>query len=386
MACRFCALNTQLLAFAPVLHIIYGVIDLIGISLCMIVKNEERVLARCLNSALRAVDEIITVDTGSTDKTKEIAARYSDKVFDFEWCDDFSAARNFAFSKAERDYILWLDADDVLLPPDLEKLIDLKRSAEKSVNAFYMRYNTAFDELGNPTFWYYRERLIKNNAGLKWRGRVHEAIACPQPVEYCDIAVTHKSVKTEYSNRNLLIYEKQLALGEPFSPRDEFYYGRELYYNKQYEKAASVLEKFLQSGRGWLENNIEACRVCAHSKKALGDFGGALSALLGAFFYAPARAEICCDIGNLFLEQRQYDKALFWFRSALSLNENAEKGGFVNADSHGFLPAIGLCVCYDALGDYESAEKYNEIAGGYRPASSAYLHNKKYFEQKAGNR
>lgn len=56
------------------------------------------------------------------------------------------------------------------------------------------------------------------------------------------------------------------------------------------------------------------------------------------------------------MEQRQYDKALFWFRSALSLNENAEKGGFVNTDSHGFLPAIGLCVCYDALGDYESAE------------------------------
>ena len=68
------------------------------------------------------------------------------------------------------------------------------------------------------------------------------------------------------------------------------------------------------------------------------------------------------------------------------LTKMPKKGGFVNTDSHGFLPAIGLCVCYDALGDYESAEKYNEIAGGYRPASSAYLHNKKYFEQKAGNR
>lgn len=358
---------------------------MIGISLCMIVKNEERVLARCLNSVLRVVDEIIIVDTGSTDKTKQIASKYSDKVFDFKWCDDFSAARNFAFSKAERDYILWLDADDVLLPHDLEKLTDLKQRAEKGVNAFYMRYNTSFDELGNPAFWFYRERLIKNSEGLKWQGRVHEAIDCPQPVEYCDIAVTHKSVKTEYSSRNLLIYEKQLALGEPFSPRDEFYYGRELYYNKHYEKAVSVLEKFLQSGRGWAENNIEACRVCAECKKALGDFDGALYSLLGAFAYAPARAGVCCDIGNLFSEQKQYEKALFWFHSALAIGENAKNGAFVNTDSYGFLPAIGLCVCYDALKDYSEAEKYNEIAGTYRPKASAYLHNKKYFEQKAGN-
>lgn len=358
---------------------------MIGISLCMIVKNEERVLARCLNSALRAADEIIIVDTGSTDKTKQIASKYSNRIFDFEWCDDFSAARNFAFSKAEQDYVLWLDADDVILPTELEKLIDLKRHTEKGVNAFYMRYNTAFDELGNPTFWFYRERLIKNNAGLKWQGRVHEAIACPQPVEYCNIAVTHKSVKTEYSNRNLLIYEKQLALGEPFSPRDEFYYGRELFYNKHYEKAISVIEKFLKSGRGWEENNIEACRVCAQCKKALGNFDGALSSLLGAFAYAPVRAEVCCDIGNLFSEQKQYEKALFWFRSALAINENAESGAFVNTDSYGFLPAIGLCVCYDALGDYSQAEKYNEIAGTYRPAASAYIHNKKYFAQKSSN-
>lgn len=84
------------------------------ISLCMIVKNEERVLARCLDSLADLVDEIIIVDTGSTDATKEIAARYTEQTYDFVWQDDFAAARNFSFSKASMDYIYVPDADEVL--------------------------------------------------------------------------------------------------------------------------------------------------------------------------------------------------------------------------------------------------------------------------------
>lgn len=87
---------------------------MITISLCMIVKNEERLLARCLDSVADLMDEIIIVDTGSTDQTKEIAARYTDKIYDFEWVQDFSAARNFAFSKATKEYIYSADADEVL--------------------------------------------------------------------------------------------------------------------------------------------------------------------------------------------------------------------------------------------------------------------------------
>ena len=80
----------------------------------MIVKNEASVLARCLDSVRGAVDEIVIADTGSTDETPAIARRYTDMVYPFAWCDDFSAARNFCFSKATGDYLMWLDADDVL--------------------------------------------------------------------------------------------------------------------------------------------------------------------------------------------------------------------------------------------------------------------------------
>ena len=91
------------------------------ISLCMIVRNEEEVIERCLKSICDLVDEIIIVDSGSTDKTKQIVSKYTDKIYDFEWVNDFAKARNYSFSKATKDYILWLDADDVILEEDRKK-------------------------------------------------------------------------------------------------------------------------------------------------------------------------------------------------------------------------------------------------------------------------
>ena len=82
------------------------------ISVCMIVKNEEKNLAACLDCLQGIADEIVIVDTGSTDATKEIAAKYTDKLYDFAWVDDFSAARNFAFSKATMDYIYSADKNN----------------------------------------------------------------------------------------------------------------------------------------------------------------------------------------------------------------------------------------------------------------------------------
>ena len=132
------------------------------ISLCMIVKNEEAVLDRCLSSVSDLVDEIIVVDTGSTDSSREIAARFTEKVFDFPWRDDFAAARNESFSHASMDYCMWLDADDVLLDADRTAFLSLKSSLSPDISVVMAPYHTGFDENGQVTFSYYRERDRKS--------------------------------------------------------------------------------------------------------------------------------------------------------------------------------------------------------------------------------
>ncbi|AUN08280.1 glycosyltransferase family 2 protein [Clostridium botulinum] len=141
---------------------------MITISLCMIVKNEEITLERCLNCGEDFVDEIIIVDTGSTDKTKEIAKKFTDKIYDFEWLQDFAAARNFSFSKATKEYIFYLDADDIILEEDQKKLKKLKSSLDKSIDSVTMFYNMNLDKDGIPALSYRKNRLVRRANNFKW--------------------------------------------------------------------------------------------------------------------------------------------------------------------------------------------------------------------------
>ena len=149
---------------------------MVTISLCMIVKNEEDVLARCLDCVEDIVDEIIIVDTGSKDNTKKIARKYTNKIIDFKWIDDFSAARNYSFSKATKDYILWLDADDIILSEDIKKFKELKQTLTQDVDNVMMKYNVDFDENGAVTLSYFRERLSKRTNNCQWMEPVHECL------------------------------------------------------------------------------------------------------------------------------------------------------------------------------------------------------------------
>lgn len=352
---------------------------MITISLCMIVKNEEDVLARCLDSVCGLVEEIVIVDTGSTDGTRRIAASYTDRVFEFPWVDDFAAARNESFSKATQDYILWLDADDMLLPQDRERLLQLKHTLDPGVDMVMMKYHVAFDSQGQPTLTYERERLVRNRCGYRWVGAIHEVIPPSGIIQHADIAVCHRKLHATDPDRNLRIFEQQMAKGVVLDPRGQYYYARELYDHGRWEEAARRLEAFLDGGEGWVENCITACQDLCKCYEALGHPLRAMQALLRSMTYDAPRAEICCDLGRLFLEQQRYPTAAFWYELALTRPQEPGRGGFLLPDCYGYIPCMQLCMLYDRMGDREKAYAFNERAAGFKPDDPAVAYNRAYF-------
>lgn len=341
------------------------------LSVCLIVKNEQAVLARCLACAQKFADEIVVADTGSADETAAIARAFTPHVFSFAWRDDFSAARNYAFSCAHGDYLMWLDADDVIEDGEAEKIVALKARLA-SADTFMLRYRSG-------GLFYYRERIVRNCENAVWQGRVHEAIVPFGRISYEDITITHCKENKGMGTRNLDIYRKMQAEGAPFSARDEFYFARELFYHAAYGEAAARFEEFLARPDGWAENKISASEHLADCYLALGEKKRAKRTLLNGLLFAPPRAELLCKLGGLAAEEGDWRRAVFYYRTCLLCERDETSGGFFTPDCYGFLPYIGLCVCYFRLGDEKKAEEYNALAGKCKPDDPAYLYNVRYF-------
>lgn len=350
------------------------------ISLCMIVKNEEAVLARCLESVQGLVEEIIIVDTGSTDATVDIARRFTSQVHTFAWIQDFAAARNFAFSKATMDYQLWLDADDVLPQSEHAAFLQLKNTLSPDVDMVTMAYHTHFDKNGNPTFTATRERLLRREKNFRWVDPVHECIPLCGNIVRSDIAIHHRKPPSDtVCTRNLDIYEALAKKNVAFSPRQLYYYARELKDHGQWEKAAVYFERFLDTGLGWEEDNIGACFCLSGCYRELGQTEKALAALLRSFRFGTPRAELCCEIGYWHKREKRYDIALAWFQIAAGLGPPNTQG-FVMPDYWGYIPNVECCVCCCALQRYADAARYNQAAAAYKPNSAVVQHNKAYLD------
>ncbi len=354
---------------------------MVSISLCLIVKNEEAVLGTCLHSIYDIVDEINIIDTGSDDSTKEIAKSYQANIYDFKWVNDFAQARNFAFSKATMDYILWLDADDVFLEDDRQKLKELKNALDPSVDSVRMHYNLSVDEFGNVTSSLMRNRLVRRERHFKWIGAVHEYLEVGGKIINSDIAVLHNPVNHD-ATRNLNIYKERLERGEQFGPRDLYYYANELKDHSEFETAIKYYENFLEGQEGWIEDNIATCAKLADCYAALGKQADSLRSILHSFSYTTPRPEFCCKVANYFFDKKNYQSAIFWYKLAVETPTLEEHLGTQNHIYSNWIPQIQLCVCFDALGDYRKAYEHNEKAGIIRPCDPKYLQNKEYLEKR----
>ncbi len=354
---------------------------MISISVCMIVKNEEMVLERVLQCALKFADEIVVVDTGSTDKTKEIAKKFTDHVYDFTWVDDFSKARNLSFEKGTKDYLMWLDADDVITDENIEKILRLKNEIAPETDVVMMKYSMGFDENNKPQFSFYRERLVKKSKGFKWKGFIHEAITPAGNIVYEDIEIEHRKINEGKPDRNLNIYKKHIKNGYILDARDVFYFARELYYNKKYKAAILQFKKFLKYKNGFLPNILDAHLICGKCYKMLGQGENALDILLKSLKKAQPSGELCCEIGEVFVEKKDYKSAIFWYKNAISATKNIESGAFYQQSYYDFIPYLQLCYCYFSIGDMELSKFFNTLAENIYPNNPSVIYNKKFFEK-----
>ncbi len=292
---------------------------MVEISLCMIVKNEEKVLARCLDSIVDLMDEIIIVDTGSTDATKEIAARYTDRIYDFEWIQDFSAARNFAFSKATKEYIYSADADEVLDEENHQRFAELKQVLLPEIELVQMKYG---NQLSHGTAYNfdeeYRPKLFRRLREWTWIEPVHEQVRLDPVVFDSDIVITHKP-HDNHAKRDFAVFQKHIREGARLSRHLHHMYAMELYISGDSEDLAEAEPFFAESAvdpqRSMDEVKEAACVVC-RSARMRGDSHTLLKMSLKDLL-TEGSSEMCYELGEYFYHVGDYDEAAMWYYNAM---------------------------------------------------------------------
>jgi glycosyltransferase involved in cell wall biosynthesis/tetratricopeptide (TPR) repeat protein len=198
------------------------------VSLCLIVKNEEHNLRPCLESAADLVDEVVVVDTGSTDRTKEIAYFFGARVFDFPWCDSFAAARNEAIQHATGEWIFWLDADDRVDEDNRAKLHALFAGLGDENVAYSMKCLCLPDPVSRAATTVDHVRMFRNHPKVRWRYRVHEQILMAVresggAVRFADVVIQHTGYQDRALRRRKLDRDLRLLhLENAEHPEDPF--------------------------------------------------------------------------------------------------------------------------------------------------------------------
>lgn len=350
------------------------------ISLCMIVKNEEKHLARCLSSVKDIVDEMIIVDTGSTDNTIEIAKSFNALIYQYEWDNNFSNARNFSLSFATKEWIMLMDADDEFSKKDEEKFINLINTSN-SHGHYFKTLSYAGERPGNDIVSNLNLRLLRNINKYKFVGAIHEQIS------FIDGVIDYKNFTTENINifhygylnsvaseknkrqRNISIIEKELSkdadntfhlfnLGNEYSAMGNYEKAFEL-FNKAYKK--------LDFNSGFAPKlvirRIIALEQLGKDKEALDSIEEGLSKY-------PRYTDVEFMRGLIHLKNKRYTLSIDSFKKCILLGEPPFRLEFFEG--------CGTYRPYQALGEiYFSLEDYDNSLIFFKKALQANpnLHN-----------
>lgn len=348
------------------------------ISLAIIAKNEEKNLPRLFDSIEGCFDEVVVIDTGSTDKTKAIAQDHGAIVYDFAWINDFAAARNFAFSKTTSDYVMWMDCDDVL--SDKVAFIQWRDHAMQFAEVFFNTYHYALDENRKPLISFVRERVFKKSVNPTWRYRLHEGIIV-HPSWVRDYAVTWSvhhmrdalDVQADKS-RNIKLLE-EIKAQNGLDARLQFYYGKELYEAGKANEAILAFRDAVKNESLEYHDRILSYQYAAYScvtaadqmKDELKDqknsyYTEAISLCHEGMKLDPNRAEFHVCIGDTYLKMGDLAKAIPYYGAAKKCVNPKDLGSpyegaiYSFLDCYGQNPTIQLAKIYANIGRLEQAE------------------------------
>jgi len=289
----------------------------------MIVKNEEKVLARCLDSLAPAMDEIIIVDTGSVDHTREIAGKYTENVYDFAWTGSFADARNFASSKATKEYIYTADADEYLDAENQQKLLQLKSILLPEIEMVQMLYCTVANNTVYNFEKEYRPKLYRRLRPFVWIDPIHETLRTKPVVFDSQIEIIHEP-EGNHGARDLAVLREVGIREEYLSRKLHHMYAMELFRcgeGEDFDRAVPVFEKTLAQDGRTMEEVKEAICVLARACRQRGD-------VAGFFGYAlkdsatTASAEVCCELGRYYEDAGDSGEAAIWYQNAATETES----------------------------------------------------------------
>jgi SAM-dependent methyltransferase len=347
------------------------------LSVVLIVKNEEELLPACLESLKGIWDELVIVDTGSTDKTVEIARSFGARIGHFPWQDDFAAARNYAESLCFGEYLYWQDGDEILLEGK-DAIREIVEKGEADGVAPMLIFKR--DATGAPQSTFIRQELLhKNNGAWRWHGAAHNWLNGPIRTAAPQIVVEHLSRPSGDRPNHTDIFDALRAnCDDPAGPieRSLFYLAREHFYKKHYHETIALIAQMLQTPVSWPVQRSRGCIIAGDCWRALGNQDAAAQAYLRAISECPVTAEPFFCLGNLRYDQQKWAEAAAWFKASTMF----EPGGFFcDLSIYEWRRYDLLARCLYRVGRKEEARLYGAKALMVRPDQEHLKKNMAYY-------